>query len=154
MDPSNPIPPRANGGARSPDSALTPLYDRIGALPFATFSERLYARIDSDARIRAMFPADLSPTSESVRDMREFLTQFFGGAQTYSMRKGHPRLRARHLRFPIDQAARDAWLENALAALRDTSEQHNLDQDARERIRVYLVEVSLFMMNRVEPPTT
>jgi hemoglobin len=70
------------------------------------------------------------------------------------MRKGHPRLRARHLRFPIDQAARDAWLENALAALRDTSEQHNLDQDARERIRVYLVEVSLFMMNRVEPPTT
>ena len=101
MDPSNPIPPRANGGARSPDSALTPLYGRIGALPFATFSERLYARIDSDARIRAMFPADLSPTSESVRDMREFLTQFFGGAQTYSMRKGHPDCAPAIFGFPL-----------------------------------------------------
>lgn len=131
-------------GARPPPA----LYARIGAEPFRTLAAGLYARIDRDARIRAMFPEDLGASSASVRDMREFLTQFFGGPAEYSERKGHPRLRARHMRFPIDQAARDAWLENALAAARDTAARHDLDRDALHEIEAYLVHASQFMINR------
>ncbi len=125
-----------------------PLFDRLGPAPFEAIAVGLYARIDRDARIRAMFPADLGPSSASVRDMREFLIQFFGGPPAYSERKGHPRLRARHMRFPIDQAARDAWLSNALAALDEATAVHRLSpQDALE-IRGYLEHASQFMINR------
>lgn len=127
------------------------LFARVGPGPFATIAEGLYRRIDADARIRAMFPGDLGPTSESVRDMREFLTQFFGGPQTYSERKGHPRLRARHMRFPIHEAARDAWLSNALDALAEAALVHGLDGDATHEIRSYLDRTSRFMINREGP---
>ena len=143
------------GGSDSPNAERRgavpgPLHARVGDGPFATLAERLYARIDSDTRIRSLFPEDLGPSSESVRDMREFLVQFFGGAPEYSRRKGHPRLRARHMRFPIDQAARVAWLENALGALRDAASSHALDDEATAEIAAYLVRTSQFMINREE----
>lgn len=124
------------------------LFARLGPAPFEALAAGLYRRIDGDPRIREMFPEDLGPRSEPVRDMREFLTQFFGGPADYSARKGHPRLRARHMRFPIDQAARDAWLDNALAALDDTASTHGLDRPAIDEIRAYLVNASQFMINR------
>jgi hemoglobin len=126
----------------------TTLFSRFGAAPFATLARELYRHIDRDARIRAMFPEDLSPESQPVTDMREFLTQFFGGPANYSDRKGHPRLRARHMRFPIDQAARDAWLANALSALAVVVAEHRLDRAAEEEIARYLVQASQFMINR------
>lgn len=132
------------------DDAFVPAwpYAETGAAPFAMLAERLYARIEGDARIRALFPPDLSPASAPVRDMREFLVQFFGGPPAYSARKGHPRLRARHLRFPIDLAARDAWLANALGALEDVDAAHALEPRVREAIESYLVRASQFMVNR------
>lgn len=134
----------------APGAVPGPLHARLGDDPFATLAERLYSRIDRDPRIRSLFPEALGPSSESVRDMREFLVQFFGGAPEYSRRKGHPRLRARHMRFPIDQAARDAWLENAIGALRDTASLHALDGAAIAEIEAYLARTSQFMMNREE----
>ena len=130
-----------------PGEARPSLYDRIGPGPFATLAASLYAGIDRDQRIRGMFPAELGAESPSVRDMREFLIQFFGGPAEYSARKGHPRLRARHLRFPIDQRARDAWLENALAAVGHTVAVHGLDSAARSELEAYLVHASQFMIN-------
>ena len=94
-----------------------------------------------------MFPDDLSASSQSVRDMREFLTQFFGGPQEYSERKGHPRLRGRHMGFTIDQAARDAWLEHALKALDESAAQHGIPASCQEEIREYLIRTSQFMIN-------
>jgi hemoglobin len=137
--PNDPVPP----GPGAPT-----LFTRLGPAPFARLAEELYRGIDRDARIRALFPADLGPASDPVADMREFLIQFFGGPPAYSMRKGHPRLRARHLRFPIDQAARDAWLENALAALETVARERALDEASKREIGEYLVRTSQFMLNR------
>ena len=95
-----------------------------------------------------MFPADLSAQSESVRDMREFLVQFFGGASAYSDRKGHPRLRARHMRFPITPDARNAWLEHALGALQSVADRHAIDAPTRAEMRAYFDHASAFMVNQ------
>ena len=141
---SDPIPNPPLSSAPEPPS----LFQQLGERPFACLAEALYRNIDGDARIRKHFPADLSPSSEAVRDMREFLTQFFGGPDHSSARKGHPRLRARHLRFPIDQAARDAWLDNALKALAEVAQSESLDETARGIIAAYLVRTSQFMINR------
>ena len=39
-----------------------------------------------------------------------FLLGWLGGPQEYMAQHGHPRLRMRHARVPIDLAMRDAWL--------------------------------------------
>jgi hemoglobin len=46
-----------------------------------------------------------------------FLIQYWGGPNTYSTLRGHPRLRKRHARFAIGIAAHDAWLRHMRAAL-------------------------------------
>jgi len=140
--------PQPTEGSNDPARQRRPLFDRIGGEPFASIAIGLYSRIDRDPRIRAMFPDDLGAESQPVRDMREFLTQFFGGPSSYSERKGHPRLRARHMRFPIDQSARDAWLGHALGALDEAALRHALDADACTEIRAYLAHASQFMINR------
>ncbi|MFM1867923.1 MAG: Group 2 hemoglobin GlbO [Planctomycetota bacterium] len=142
------MPDQPSNAPRGVPDESVPLFHRLGPRPFARLAEELYRNIDRDTRIRRHFPEDLSATSEAVRDMREFLTQFFGGPSDYSARKGHPRLRARHMRFPIDQAARDAWLDNALHALETMVASEKLDEPARQEIGAYLVRTSQFMINR------
>lgn len=126
------------------------VYSRIGAEPLGDFAIELYRRIDADTTIRPMFPSDLSPTSDAVRDMREFLIQFFGGPAEYSERKGHPRLRARHMRFAITQAARDAWFSHALSALATIVDRHGLSPETARDIRGYFDHASRFMINQSE----
>lgn len=79
------------------------------------FYDRMDLRADC-APLRAMHAADL----DEARDkLTWFLTGWLGGPQLYVERFGHPRLRARHLPFPIDTAARDQWMacmRDALAA--------------------------------------
>jgi len=43
--------------------------------------------------------------------------QYWGGPRTYSDNRGHPRLRMRHAPFPVDSAARDAWLGHMRVAV-------------------------------------
>lgn len=70
-------------------------YDLMETLPEAT-------------TIRAMHPEDLS---ESRDKLTWFLVGRFGGPPLYEERVGHPRLRARHMRFAVDDAAADAWMQ-------------------------------------------
>jgi hemoglobin len=46
-----------------------------------------------------------------------FLVGWLGGPQTYMERHGHPRLRMRHGRVPVNAAMRDAWLRSMRVAL-------------------------------------
>lgn len=48
-----------------------------------------------------------------------FLLGWLGGPAEYEARYGHPRLRMRHARVPIDLAMRDAWLRCMDQALTD-----------------------------------
>lgn len=57
--------------------------------------------------IRDLHPADLSGSRDKLF---KFLSGWLGGPQLYMEEYGHPRLRARHLPFPIGEAERDAWL--------------------------------------------
>jgi hemoglobin len=57
--------------------------------------------------IRQLHPASLAGSEEKLF---MYLTGWLGGPQLYVERFGHPRLRARHLPFPIDGNARDQWL--------------------------------------------
>jgi hemoglobin len=65
--------------------------------------------------LRPLYPEeDLGPAADRLR---MFLIQYWGGPSTYSEQRGHPRLRMRHVPFPIGVAARDAWLGHMRRAL-------------------------------------
>ena len=59
------------------------------------------------AHVRAMHPEDMQGSRQKLF---EFLSGWLGGPPLFMERRGHPRLRMRHLPFAIDNAARDAWL--------------------------------------------
>ena len=88
-----------------------------------------------------MFPDDLA---ESKRWQFLFLIQFFGGPRLYLEERGHPRLRMRHFRFPIDQRARDHWLHHMLEAIDDAG----IVDPARAHMRQYFDRASAFLINR------
>ncbi len=79
--------------------------------------ERFYQLMDElpEARtIRALHPADLTQAKERLF---LFLSGWLGGPPLYAERFGQPRLRRAHLAFPIDEAARDAWMRCMTQAL-------------------------------------
>lgn len=97
------------------------VFERIGREPgVRTVVDRFYDFMESlpeAATIRALHPADLSTSRDKFY---WFLVGWLGGPQMYVERFGHPRLRARHLPFPIGTAERDAWLLCMQRALVET----------------------------------
>jgi hemoglobin len=81
--------------------------------------DRFYDIMDTNAdasALRAMHPAHL----EDSRDkLYWYLSGWLGGPQLFVERKGHPRLRARHLPFAIDDAAQSAWMMCMTQAVHD-----------------------------------
>ncbi len=108
--------PTEAAGSSEPAGAPTTLYDAIGGEPtFRRLIDVFYAGVASDPVLRAIYPEDdLGPAAERLR---MFLIQYWGGPNTYSQVRGHPRLRMRHAPFAVNIAARDAWLRHMRAAL-------------------------------------
>ena len=75
---------------------------------------QLMTELPQAREIRAMHPTDLT---ESKERLFMFLSGWLGGPQLYAERFGQPRLRRAHLSFPIDEKARDAWMDCMQQAL-------------------------------------
>jgi hemoglobin len=121
----------------------TNVFEVVGGLPwFTALVERFYEGVATDPILRPMYPEDLS---DSVAHTAGFLAQYFGGGWAYySEERGHPRLRLRHAPFPIDQAARDAWLGHMLAAVRTGG----LAPEVEAIVVEYFERASQFMINQ------
>ncbi|WP_027549786.1 group II truncated hemoglobin [Bradyrhizobium sp. Cp5.3] len=102
------------------DAAVS-MFERIGgSATIDRLVDRFYERMDTlpEARvIRAMHAADLG----DIKDvLKRYLTEWTGGPRVYSVEKGHPRLRQRHIGFAIGDGERDAWLLCMRGALEET----------------------------------
>jgi truncated hemoglobin YjbI len=90
------------------------LYERIGAEKVERLVAVFYARVDRDPVIRPLYGKTLSC---AIHALTNFMTTWLGGPPVYDFRGA--RLRRRHLPFAIDARARDAWLANMKAAVRE-----------------------------------
>ncbi len=133
--------PQNSPQAKDPDPRE--LFARLGEESFWRIARAFYARIDRDQFLRPMFPVDLE---EPIRNQAEFLIQYFGGPETYSIRKGHPRLRMRHHPFSIGVAERNAWVEAMNNALEDAQ----IPEPDRSVMTRYFANTATFLMNRDE----
>jgi hemoglobin len=93
--------------------------------------ERFYAAMDrpEHATIRALHPADLAT---SRRNLWMFLVGRFGGPPLYEREKGHPRLRARHLPFPIGAEEARQWMACMDLALAECVAHEELRKELRD----------------------
>jgi hemoglobin len=80
----------------------------IGADGFTRLVAGFYRQVQQDDLLRPMYPASDLPGAE--QRLQDLLIGRFGGPQTYIEQRGHPRLRARHSPFPINQTLRDRWM--------------------------------------------
>lgn len=106
--------------------ALEAPYERLGEEGVRRLVDRFYDRMDAlpeAAEVRAMHPRDLRGSREKLF---WFLSGWLGGPPLYVEKKGHPRLRARHLPFAIDDAARDQWMLCMRQALAEVVEDAEL----------------------------
>ena len=125
------------------------MFERIGgAVIIDRLVEAFYQRVDTlpEARtIRAMRGPDLASTKHVLK---RYLCEWTGGPKLYSVEKGHPRLRQRHMRFQIGEAERDAWL----LCMRGALEQSVEDTVVRHEFYAALAKLADWMRNTAGNP--
>ena len=120
------------------------IYEQIGGEEtFLRLSRVFYEGVANDPILRPLYPDSLDAPSERLG---LFLSQFFGGPPMYSLSRGHPMLRARHLPFAIGQRERDAWFGHMSAAL----ETIGIKEPALSEMRDYFDRAATFMINAGE----
>jgi len=123
------------------------VYSAIGAEGFKRLVAAFYQQVPQDEILGPMYTMRDLPGAE--QRLRDFLIGRFGGPQTYIEQRGHPRLRARHSSFPIDQTARDRWMRLMDNALGEAA----LPVEAERVLRKFLNDMSAFMINQAKPGT-
>jgi hemoglobin len=117
------------------------VYGLIGEEAIARVVAAFYRRVPGDEVLGPMYPPEDLEGAE--RRLRDFLIYRFGGPQRYIEERGHPRLRARHGRFPIDVRARDRWMELMSEAIAEVG----VPAQAESVMRTFLDGIATFLIN-------
>lgn len=121
---------------------VTQTYSAIGEVGFTRLAAAFYRQVYDDDILGPMYPKDDREGAE--QRLRDFLIYSYGGPPRYLQQRGHPRMRARHASFRIDQLARDRWMQlmnNALAAVA-------LPEEAEQHLRGFFAKMSTFLINQ------
>ena len=116
------------GGDEGLMNLVTSFYDYMETLPEAKL-------------IRDLHPKDMLNARERLY---MFLSGWMGGPDRYIAAFGHPRLRARHLPFPIGTEERDQWLMCMKKALDDM----DVDTMFKEQLMSSFTQTANHMMNK------
>lgn len=123
------------------------VYERIGGeAAIRQLVKRFYELMDTLPEaygIRKLHPDDLSGSEQKLF---MYLSGYLGGPNLYIEQFGHPRLRARHMPFPIDADARDQWLLCFDQAMTEVI----ADEPLRQAIMKPIRDLADFMRNQAE----
>lgn len=120
----------------------TEIFAAIGEEGFSRLVGAFYRQVPQDDILGKMYPPHEIAAAE--QRLRDFLIYRFGGPQRYIEQRGHPRLRARHFPFRIDQAARDRWMHLMNNAFAEAA----LPIEVEQFLRAFFDQMSTFMINQ------
>lgn len=107
-------------------------------------TERFYDLMELEPTYAALRAAH-GPELTRARDhLFMFLCGWLGGPQHYTEHFGHPRLRARHMPFPIGIQERDQWLACMDQAMGDTG----VDEALRVRLQDSFFQTADWLVNK------
>lgn len=120
------------------------VYDEIGGeAGVRTLVDRFYDLMDTLPEVQPLRAMHATSLTSSREKLFWFMSGWLGGPPLFVMNRGHPRLRARHLPFAIDAAARDQWMRCMRQALAETS----LSTETREKLDAALFALADHMRN-------
>jgi hemoglobin len=125
-------------------STIDTLCLEVGEAKLRAMVAAFYQRVKEDALIGAMYPQDDWAGAE--KRLADFIVYRFGGPQTYLEERGHPRLRGRHMGFPIGIAERDQWLKLMAESMLEVG----ISTEAAEVMLPFFAQVADMMRNRTE----
>lgn len=114
------------------------LFERLGgATALRGFVASFYAHMRELEIARDIHAMHTRPLEDIAERLFAFLCGFTGGPALYHTQFGPPMMRARHLPFPIDEAARDAWLACAFDAAEETLDDTPARAEFLARLQVF-----------------
>ena len=131
----------SDAGASTDAAPPVSVYEYVGGDAFfIALVEHFYAGVERDELMRPMYPEELTPSKARLAG---FLIQYWGGPQTYSEQRGHPRLRMRHNPFVIGDAEAAAWYAHMEAAV----DAMHADDTVRPVLLEYFARAAEAMIN-------
>lgn len=85
-------------------------YDNMGEANVRRLANCFYDIMEQDPEAAELLAMHPQPMTEIRQKFFEFLSGWTGGPDLFVNKYGHPRLRARHLPFPVNQELRDQWM--------------------------------------------
>src|SRR5258706_155342 len=120
----------------------TQLFQLIGEEPLTRLIASFYKRIPSDEILGPLYPKE--DLAGAQQPPREFVIHPFGGPETYSRTRGPPPLRMRPAPFPINERARDRWIQLMEQAIEEAA----LPANALPPLRAFFNDAATFLINR------
>ncbi len=129
------------------DNSGSSIYEMLGGeTGLRSLVDRFYDIMDSFPEVERIRSFHANSLKQSREKLFLFLSGWSGGPQLYVERFGHPRLRMRHMPFPIGSVERDQWLWCMNKAL----DESGLDAHIAELLKKRFAEVADFMRNKPE----
>jgi hemoglobin len=125
----------------SPPSAQ--IFEIMGSQNIVQMLEDFYIELEK-SDIRSMFPEDMSAAS---RKSAAYFIGLCGGPPLYHQLYGHPRLRQRHMPFPVDQKALLIWLDCFKKILENAPEKYSFPEEHLPGFITFLEGFSPWMVN-------
>ena len=130
-------PPQTPGPSRE-------IYQQMGEENIFKMMEDFYRELEQSS-LRPLFPQDMIAASQKSA---AFFVGLLGGPPLYHQRYGSPMMRARHLAFPIDEAARQEWLACFDRVLAQAVQNYNFPAEHLAGFHTFLREFSSWMVNQ------
>lgn len=116
-------------------------YNKIGEEKIKKLIHDFYIEIRKDPILAPMYKDDFEGAEHRLF---LFMIQYLGGPKTYNEKRGHPKLKQRHIVFPINNKAVDNWLRNMDIALNKS----DIDDVDKDYLSHYFRQTANFLKNR------
>ncbi len=123
---------------------MNEVYQQIGEEGLNALVCAFYKKVKGDDLLSPMYPSDDWESAQGR--LADFLIYRCGGSQKYIEKRGHPRLRMRHMPFHIGTAERDRWLKLMGEAMKETK----VEPPASKLLAEFFAQTADFMRNAPE----
>ncbi|CAM5185749.1 globin [Alishewanella longhuensis] len=126
-----------------PTPEQTPYQLMGGETAVRALANRFYDIMETAPEAKALYAIHPLPLDAIRQKFFEFLSGWLGGPALFEEKYGHPRLRARHMPFTVNEQLRDEWMFCMNKALDEVVEHKVL----REGIRQSIGQLASHMIN-------
>jgi hemoglobin len=137
------------GGPPQTDRVPSAVYEAMGEAGIVEMFFAFYERL-AVSGIADLFPKSEKNRRKAAEKNASMFVFLFGGPHLFQQRHGPPMMRARHLPFVIDEAARQEWLRCFRETLDEAPELFSMLAEHVEAVWKFVYDFSGWMVNAKE----